>query len=129
VIVDTSVLAAILFEEPERQVFMEALADDADLHISAATLVEATLVIEGRSGDEAGVELQRLLTGLGVTVSPVTEQTARLAQAAWRRFGKGRHPAGLNFGDCFAYALARERGEALLFKGDDFARTDVKAAI
>ena len=128
-IIDTSALVAIVTQEVDGILFEEALAQAVTVRISAATLVETTLVLEGRGGDRPGARLERLLVDIGAEICPVTEHTARLAQDGWRRFGKGRHKAALNFGDCFAYALARERDEPLLFKGDDFARTDVKAAI
>ncbi len=87
------------------------------------------MVIEGKGGAEAGHGLDSLLAQMRVEVAPVTVETARHAREAWRVFGKGRHPAGLNLGDCFAYALAKERGEPLLFKGGDFARTDITPAL
>ena len=128
-IVDTSALVAILTLEADAVLFEDALAKAMAARISAATLVETTMVLEGRGGDRAGARLERLLVDLGAEICPVTERTARLAREGWRRYGKGRHKAALNLGDCFAYALAIERGEPLLFKGDDFAQTDVKAAI
>jgi ribonuclease VapC len=129
VIVDTSAIVSIIMQEPDCDAFRAAVADALRVRISAATLLEATMVIEGRSGQEAGADLERWIAGVGIEICPVTERTARLAQEGWRRYGKGRHKAGLNLGDCFAYALAMERAEPLLFKGDDFAQTDVKAAI
>lgn len=128
-ILDTSALVAMILREDGAESFDAASAAAAQLRISAATLVEATMVLEGRSGTAAGEQLELWLTRLGVEVQAVSERTARLAQDGWRRYGKGRHPASLNFGDCFSYALAVERDEPLLFKGEDFARTDVKAAI
>ena len=96
--------------------------------ISSATLLEASIVIESRRGDAAGRELDLLLHRAKVQTVAVDEAQVELARAAWRRYGKGRHPAGLNFGDLFAYALARAGGDALLFKGDDFTSTDITAA-
>ena len=128
-IVDTSAIVAIILDEPDRLNFEDAVAASPSLRMSAATLIEATMVIESRGGAAGGAQLERWVAGVGIEICAVTEHTARLAQDGWRRFGKGRHKAALNFGDCFAYALARERDEPLLFKGDDFARTDVKAAI
>ena len=87
------------------------------------------MVIEGRGGREAGADLDNFLAEAGVEIVAVTSDTARLAREAWRVWGKGNHPARLNLGDCFSYALARERGEPLLFKGEDFARTDVRRAV
>jgi ribonuclease VapC len=129
VIVDTSAIAAILFAEPEEDRFLKLLVDAPTVRISAATLVEATMVIEGRSATDVTDVIDTLLQRVGVEVCPITPETARLAREGWRRFGKGRHKAALNLGDCFAYALAVERGEELLFKGEDFARTDVKRAL
>jgi ribonuclease VapC len=129
VILDTSAIAAVLFAEEEEDRFLDAMVGAPKLRISAATLVEATMVIEGRGGPEMADVIDALLLRVGAEVCPVTAETARIARDGWRRFGKGRHRARLNLGDCFAYALAQERGEPLLFKGDDFAQTDVKAAI
>jgi ribonuclease VapC len=131
VIVDTSAICAILFAEPDAGRYIEAIAAAPEARISAVTLVEATTVIEGRRTGTAPTPtpIDRWVAGLGAEICPVTERTARLAQEGWRRFGKGRHPAKLNLGDCFAYALAIERDEPLLFKGDDFAQTDVKRAL
>jgi ribonuclease VapC len=119
VILDTSALMAILRREPERDAFTEALSGAARPAISAATLVELVLVSEGRGGPSVRPELDLLLSQSAIEVVPFTAEHA----------GKGRHPAGLNLGDCFAYALAQSRGEPLLFKGTDFAQTDVKAAV
>ncbi len=108
----------------------EAIGDSGTaIVISAATLLEATMVAEGRGGAELGRELDGLLRRVGARVIALDERQAERAREGWRRYGKGRHPARLNLGDCFSYALARERGEPLLFKGEDFAQTDVKRAI
>lgn len=128
-IVDTSALISILAREVDAARFETVLAEAATIRLSAATMLEATVVLEGRGAKNGGERLDRLLSELGVEICPVTEQSARLAQDGWRRYGKGRHPAKLNFGDCFAYALAIERDEPLLFKGGDFALTDVKKAL
>lgn len=128
-ILDTSAIAAVLFAEEEEDRFLDAMVGAPKLRISAATLVEATMVIEGRGGPDMADVIDALLLRVGAEICPVTAETARIARDGWRRFGKGRHQARLNLGDCFAYALAQERGEPLLFKGDDFAQTDVKAAI
>jgi ribonuclease VapC len=129
VIVDTSAIAAILFAEEEEDRFLGLLVDEPKVRISAATLAEATMVIEGRAGPETADVMDALLARVGAEICPITAETARIAREGWRRFGKGRHRAALNFGDCFTYALAIERDEPLLFKGDDFARTDVKRAL
>jgi ribonuclease VapC len=129
VIVDSSAVIAILFKEPEALSFATAIGGSASVAIAAPTLVETAIVAEGRSGGGMSDRLDALLAELDPEVVAFTAEHAALARDAWRRFGKGRHPAGLNLGDCFAYALAVARDETLLFKGDDFARTDVKAAI
>ncbi len=127
-VLDTSALVAILFDEPERQAFVQTIADARRRLISAATLVESSIVVEARRGEAAGRELDLFLRRAMVQAIAVDEEQALLARAAWRRYGKGRHPAGLTFGDVFAYALARSTGESLLFKGSDFAKTDIAAA-
>jgi ribonuclease VapC len=127
-ILDTSAVVAMLLGEAEAERFA-SVADAAEHRaISAASLLEASIVADNRSA-VAAAEFDRLIARLDVEIVPFTAEQARLARAAHARFGKGRHPAGLNLGDCFAYALAAERGEALLFKGENFARTDVKAAL
>lgn len=124
-IIDTSVLLAILQDEPDRRRFNE-LIDAADSRrISAATFVEASIVIEVRFGAEGLRTFDRFLERGEIEVEPVDMEQARLAREAFIRYGKGRHPAGLNFGDCFPYALAKALGEPLLFKGEDFPLTDV----
>lgn len=96
--------------------------------LSAANLVEAGIVAQRRGGVEGGETLDRLIAALGIIVVPVSPEQAAMAREAPWRFGKGQHPAALNYGDCFSYALAKERGEPLLFKGNDFSRTDLLAA-
>lgn len=128
-IVDTSALFALLYEEAEAPALESALAAKGDCAISAATLVESYMLCEGRGGAAGAARLDALLGRITARIIPFTAEHAALARECWRRFGKGRHPAALNLGDCFAYALARARNEPLLFKGDDFAQTDVKAAI
>jgi ribonuclease VapC len=124
-VVDTSALVALLGMEPESARIAAAIEHDPMRLISAATLVEAGLVVEARYGPRGGQELDLLVAKAGLTVESVTIDHAEIAREAWRRYGKGRHSAGLNFGDCFSYALARATGEPLLFKGDDFSHTDV----
>ena len=128
-IVDTSAVVAILTDEPDASRFATAIMRAGMIAVSAATRVEMTMVLEGRGGAGAGANLDKLLADAGAEIVPFTAEHAALARDAWRRYGKGRHPAGLNLGDCFAYALAKSRNQPLLFKGDDFAQTDVKAAI
>jgi ribonuclease VapC len=124
-VLDTSVLLAMLLDEPEAEAFRGALEDDPTRLLSSATLLETAVVIEARKGEAAGRELDLFIHKAEITVVPVESDQVLEARRAWRRFGKGRHPAGLNFGDVFAYALARTAGEPLLFKGDEFARTDI----
>ncbi|MEW5741525.1 MAG: type II toxin-antitoxin system VapC family toxin [Myxococcota bacterium] len=124
-IADTSALVAILRQEPEEARFIELLLADARPRLSAATLCEARIVAFGYRID---AELAELLDLVAPEVVTVDEMQVKLAFEAFRRFGRGRHPAGLNFGDCFSYAVARALDEPLLFKGDDFSKTDVKIA-
>ena len=119
----------MLLSEPGADDLAHAIADDPRRLVSAATVLEASIVLEDRLGEAAGRELDLLLHRLGARVMAVSADQAEIARSAWRRFGKGRHPAGLNFGDCFSYALSVDVGEPLLFKGDDFGRTDVSTSI
>jgi ribonuclease VapC len=128
-IVDTSAIMAILRQESDASAFGAALAREPRTGISAATLVELCMVAESRAGAAMWAEIETLMADAAIEVAPFTAEQAALACEGWRRFGKGRHPAGLNLGDCFAYALARQRDEPLLFKGEDFARTDVRRAV
>src|SRR5579863_585680 len=124
-VIDTSALAAIFFHEPEREAFRNAIVAASSRLISAATVLEAGMVIEGRRGGGAGREFDLFLVRAQIKIVPIDAELADLARSAWRKYGKGRHPAGLNFGDCFSYALAKATGEPLLAKGTDFAMTDV----
>jgi ribonuclease VapC len=124
-VIDTSALVAILLNEPEAAVFAARIAEASHRLVSAASLLEASIVIETRFGEEGGRDLDLLLHRAGIEISPVTAEQVELARTAWRRFGKGRHRAALNFGDCFVYALAKTSGSPLLYKGDDFAHTDL----
>lgn len=128
-VIDTSALVAILFDEPERPAFAAAIAADPRRLVSATTVLEASIVVEARTGEAGGRELDLLLHRIRAQVEPVTEAQIERGRSAWRRFGRGRHPARLNYGDCFAYALARDAAEPLLFKGDDFTRTDIIAVM
>ena len=127
-VIDTSAIVAIALDEPEATAFEQRIADDPVRMISAATLLETAIVIETRLGARGGGELDLWLHKAGVEVVAVDSELADIARRAWRRFGKGRHPAGLNFGDCFSYALASLTQEPMLFKGADFAETDIRAA-
>jgi len=128
VIVDTSVLAAIAFGEDESKAFLERIATGAPA-ISAATLVESEIVVRGRRGEAALHGLRALVAKTAMTIVPFDEHHAQIASEAYARYGRGSgHPAKLNYGDCFSYALAIARDEPLLFKGDDFVHTDVRSA-
>lgn len=127
-VIDTSAILALLFDEPEADAFARLVEADAVLLVSAVSRVEATFVIEGRKGDAGRVRLDRFFGLAGADVVPVSAEQAQVACGAFRRYGKGRHPANFNFGDVFAYALAKTSGEPLLFKGDDFSRTDLPSA-
>ena len=124
-VLDTSALMALLLDEPEAEEFRAAVEEDTTRLVSAATLLETALVIEARKGEPGGRELDALIHKAEIVVVAVDADHVSEARRAYRRFGKGRHAAALNFGDVFAYALARTSGEPLLFKGDDFARTDI----
>ena len=129
-IIDTSALVAILRDEPEARAFAQAIDSARDRHISAATYVEVGAVIDGARDPVASRRLDELLDVARITIEPVTEDQARRAREAYRDFGKGSgHPAALNFGDCFAYALATSTGEPLLYKGNDFTMTDISRAL
>jgi ribonuclease VapC len=129
-IVDTSALIAILRAEPEAPVCVRAIADAQICRISATNFVEAAVVIDGSHDPIASRRFDELCDELQLVIEPVTEAQARIAREAYRDFGKGSgHPAKLNFGDCFAYALAKVAREPLLFNGDNFSRTDVTPAV
>ena len=128
-IIDTSAIVAILRQEPEARRFAEAIEAAPVRRVSATTYVEIGAVIDGGRDPVASRLVDELLATAGIIIEPVTAAQARIAREAYRDFGKGSgHAAGLNFGDCFAYALAKATGEPLLFKGDDFSHTDVAAA-
>ena len=128
-IIDTSALIAILRDEPEALALAHAIQQAAERRLSAANFVEAAAVIDGSRDPVVSRRFDELIAAAAVVIEPVTERQARIAREAYRDFGKGSgHPAQLNFGDCFAYALARDLDEPLLFKGDDFTQTDVVPA-
>jgi len=129
IVADTSALVAILFGEPDAERFAVALQAASQRLISAVTRVELSLVVEGRKGEPGRQDLERMLGGGRFVIAGVTPEHAERAIDAFRRFGKGRHQAGLNIGDCFSYALASAMNLPLLFKGDDFGRTDIRPAV
>jgi ribonuclease VapC len=129
-IIDTSAVIAILRAEPDAATYATAIEQATVRRLSAANFVEAAAVIDGSRDPVASRKLDDLLAEAEISIAPVTAAQAHLARSAYRDFGKGSgHPARLNFGDCFAYALAKESGEPLLFKGDDFTHTDIAAAV
>lgn len=130
VVVDTSSLLAVILGEPDAERHASVLSAHAgDVHLSAASAVELGIVVAAKQGPAATEDLQRLIVLVGITVVPFDAEQAVVAVAAWHRFGKGRHPAGLNLGDCYSYALAKISGSPLLFKGDDFSQTDIPSAL
>jgi len=124
-VIDTSALLAILFGEPQRQSFNEKIAKDEVRLMSAASYLEAAMIIDDRFGYEGARDLRLFMVEAAIEVVPVTLEQAEMAREAYRAYGRGNHPARLDFGDCFAYALAKSSAEPLLFKGDDFSRTDI----
>jgi len=124
-VVDTSALLAVLFQEPEVDRIARSIASDPRRLASAFTVLETAIVVEARKGEPGGRELDLLLHRIDLESVPLTASQVEVARDAWRRFGRGKHPANLNIGDCCAYALARVSGEPMLFKGDDFPKTDV----
>jgi ribonuclease VapC len=126
-VIDSSAIIAVLLNEANATQIAEAIDSGSQRLLSAASLLEASIVIESRKGEAAGRELDLLIYRAAIEVVAVDQDQAEIARIAWRRYGKGRHPAGLNYGDCFSYALARSRGLPLLFQGEDFSRTDIDA--
>jgi len=127
-IVDSSALVAILLKEPEALRFTTAIAKSSVCRLPSPNFLETSMLLLGRLGEDGLRDLDHYISRSKMEIAPFTESQARLARDAFKRFGKGRHPAGLNFGDCIAYALARESGEELLFKGNDFTQTDIAVA-
>jgi len=124
-VIDTSAVLAILLDEPERRTFNESIEAAESRVMSAATFVEVSMVVESRFGAEGLRDLDVFLDTAGIGLAAVDAEQAHVARRAFSRFGKGRHPAALNYGDCFSYALATVLGEPLLYKGEDFGRTDI----
>ena len=124
-VLDTSAVLSVLFDAPEAEAIEAAIEADSVRLMSAASALEAAIVVEARYGEPGGRELDLLLHKAKIDLVSFDIAQVELARQAYRRFGKGRHPAGLNFGDCFAYALSQRSGEPLLFTSDDFSRTDI----
>jgi ribonuclease VapC len=124
-VLDTSAVLAILQNEPERRQFNEAIEASETRSLSTASFVECSMILESRYGADGVRDLDLFIAKAQVSLVPVDEEQADLARRAFRQYGKGRHPAGLNFGDCFSYALSKALATSLLFKGDDFPLTDV----
>lgn len=124
-VIDSSALICILLKEPEAVSFTQALLADERLYLSAVTLVEVSIVAQSRAGLKGLSTLNALIAKLAPEIIPFDASQARLAHLAWQRYGKGNHPARLNFGDCCAYALAKHLGQPLLYKGEDFSQTDI----
>jgi ribonuclease VapC len=129
VIIDTSVIIAILNDEPERRAFNEAIEKSSICLLSTAGFVEASIVMEYSRGYEGLRDFDLWMAAAGIELAAVDADQAHIARQAFRQYGKGRHPAALNFGDCFSYALAKSTGFPLLFKGEDFGKTDIPAAM
>lgn len=127
-ILDTSSVIAIIAQEKDAERYINAISHASICRISAANFVELSIVLEAQHGPAVARQCDALFRRVGIVIEPVTVDQAHLARQAFLDFGKGRHPAALNFGDCFAYALAKATGEPLLFKGQDFSKTDVEIA-
>ncbi len=128
-IVDTSAVLAILFNESDAETYARAISEAESRRMSAASFVEAAVVVEAQTKESGSRQFDAFFRRAGIVIEPFTEEQAHAARQAYTDFGKGRHAAGLNLGDCFAYALAKVTGEVLLFKGQDFRKTDVKVAV
>lgn len=128
-IVDSSAILAVLFNGPDAAIYATAIANAPSCRISAANYVETAVVVESQNPAAGSRQFDTFMRRAGIAIEPVTEEQAQFARQAYSDFGKGRHPAGLNFGDCFSYALAKAYREPLLFKGNDFSRTDVQVAL
>ncbi len=128
-IVDTSALLAVLLDEPQAGRILEAIVDAPSPRMSAANWLEVAMIVEEKGGRLASLRLDEFIRTAGIGIAPVTVEQAQAARNAWRYFGRHKHSARLDFGDCFAYALAKTSGEKLLFSGEGFSRTDIESAI
>lgn len=125
-VIDSSAVLAIFLGEPERKQFLDLILQSAKRLISAASVLETGIVLESKRGESTGREFDLFVVRTNLEIVPVDSEQIEIARSAWRKFGKGRHPAALNFGDCFSYALAKFSGEPLLAKGQDFTSTDLE---
>ncbi|MBV8937524.1 MAG: type II toxin-antitoxin system VapC family toxin [Alphaproteobacteria bacterium] len=128
-VIDTSAVIAVLLNEANAPRITQAIETGSPRLFSAASLLEASIVIESRKGENGGRELDLLIYRADIEIVPLDQDQAEIARIAWRRFGKGRHPAALNYGDCFAYALAKSRRLPLLYQGEDFSQTDIESVL
>lgn len=128
-IVDSSALISVIFNEADEDRFVMAMIDAPLVRMSAANWLEAAIIIDARRDPNVEVRFDEVIRTLGIQIAPVTEGIALHARRAYVQFGRGNHPARLNYGDCFAYALAKVEREPLLFKGNDFAQTDIEPAL
>ena len=124
-VIDTSVIMAIIYAEPEELIFLELINESEDCLLSSPSYVEASIVVGTKHGEQGIEKLKLLMEALSITIIPFSAEQAQLASEAFLNFGKGRHPAKLNMGDCFSYALAKSTNQPLLFKGNDFIHTDI----
>lgn len=125
-VIDSSVLIAILLAEPDAEYYANLLSEASDIYISAVSVFESSMVIESKKGEKGAKQYDQLLEIISPTIVAFDSQQAILARIAWQNYGKGRHPAKLNFGDCCSYAIAKYLNQSLLFKGDDFSKTDIQ---
>jgi len=128
-VIDTSALIAILLLEPEATAFAAAIGEAPKRLISVLSALETGIVIEAKKGEPGGREFDLLLHRARIEIVSMNAEQFEIARIAWRNYGKGNHPAGLNIGDCCSYALAKYAGEPLLFKGDDFSKTDIQTIV
>ncbi|MFN6517619.1 MAG: type II toxin-antitoxin system VapC family toxin [Nostoc sp. CreGUA01] len=124
-VIDTSVILAIIYAEPEELIFIQLIDETEDCLLSSPSYVEASIVLGTKHGQQGVEKLNLLIQALCITIIPFSVEQAQLASEAFLKFGKGRHPAKLNMGDCFSYALAKSTNQPLLFKGNDFIHTDI----
>ncbi len=128
-VLDTSALLSVLLDEPAAPRILEAIVDAEGLRMSAANWLELAMIVEEKGGRLASLRLDEFFRAAGIEITAVSVEQAAAARTAWRYFGRHKHSARLDFGDCFAYALAKSSGEKLLFTGEDFARTDIEPAL